>query len=410
MTHSRRKLLAALAAGGIGSVAGCLGGSMRLAGETAAGSDGPVVDLGVPCSEVDGPVDLSEGQCPTEFDSARATPEAAYADGEVPLRERPLHLGHDREAFADGDMSGGVGHDGIPSVDEPRFARAGDIELPGCARVFGVALDGDVRAYPQRVLVQHEIVNDVVGGEPVAVTYCPLTGTAQGFYRGGVEFGVSGRLINSNLIMWERERDVRWPQIAATAVEIGGERGGDGASRLLGQSLREFRTVWTAWERWSERYPETLVMTEETGSARNYNRDPYGSYDPPVSGHYSTDAGRSPNFPLMAYDSAEPKRVVVGARTPAGAVAFDKRTLMESSVLTGAVDDTPVVAVADEELAAGYIYANPDDSGVRRIEGGYEVDGETAAPDDLPLDRLLAFDAMWFAWYGFYPETERVGI
>ena len=410
MTHTRRRLLAALAAGGIGSSAGCLDGALQLSGEASVESTEPLVDLGVPCSGVDGPVNLSGGRPPTAFDSARATPEAEYADGEIPLREPPLHLGHDREAFADGDMSGGVGHDGIPSVDEPRFARAADIDLPGCARVFGVDIDGDVRAYPQRILVQHEVVNDVVGGEPVAVTYCPLTGTAQGFYRGGVEFGVSGRLVNSNLIMWERGSDVRWPQIAATAIEVGGERDAEGAEALLGQSLREFRVVWTSWGRWSERHPETLVMTDETGSARNYNRDPYGSYDPPVSGHYSTDAGRQPNFPLMAYDDAESKQVVVGARTSAGAVAFDKRTLMESSVMAGSIGDTPVVAVADEELAAGYVYANPDDSDVRRVEGGYEVDGETAPPDDLSLGRVLAFDAMWFAWHAFYPDTERVGI
>ena len=411
MTHTRRTLLAALAAGGVGSAAGCLDAAGQLSGgNSTGGSDGPVVDLGVPCSGVGGPVDLSGGRPPTAFDDTRATPETEYAAGEIPLRETPLHLGHERDEIPDRDMSGGVGHDGIPSVDDPQFARAGDIQLPGCARVFGVDLGGDVRAYPQRVLVQHEITNDVVGGEPVAVTYCPLTGTAQGFYRGGVEFGVSGRLVNSNLIMWERERDVRWPQIPATAIELGGERDPGDGDGLIGQSLREFRLVWTSWERWSERYPDTLVMTEDTGSARNYNRDPYGSYEPPVSGHYSTDAGRQPNFPLMAHDDAESKQVVVGARTSAGAIAFDKMSLMESSVMTGAIGDTPIVAVADEALAAGYVYANPDDREVRRVDGGYEVAGETVPPDGLPLDRILAFDAMWFAWYAFYPDTERVGI
>jgi hypothetical protein len=307
-------------------------------------------------------------------------------------------------------MSGGVGHDGIPSIDDPRFARATDVGLPDCERVLGVALGGDVRAYPQRILVQHEIVNDVVGGEPVAVTYCPLTGTAQGFYRGGTEFGVSGRLVNSNLIMWDRAADVRWPQIAATGIEVGGRRDADGADRYVGQSLREFRVVWTTWRRWRNRHPGTLVLTEETGSAKNYNRDPYGSYEPPVSGHYSTDAGRQPNFPLLAYDGAESKRVVVGARTAAGAVAFDKRALMEASVLTGELGDTPVVAVADEGITTGYVYANPEGLDVERDGDAYAVDGTSAPPEELPLERRLAFDAMWFAWHGFYPDTERVGI
>jgi len=412
MSHTRRTLLTTLAAA-TGASAGCLGRGGRSSGGDPDGE--PLVDLGRPCANSGGPVDLSGGRPATAFERARATPATASDDGDLPLRETPLHLGHDRSAFVDGHMSGGVGHDGIPSIDEPRFARAADVGLPDCERVFGVALDGDVRAYPQRILVRHEIVNDVVGGDPVAVTYCPLTGTAQGFYRGGTTFGVSGRLVNSNLIMWDRARDVRWPQIAATGIEVGGQRDVDGADRYVGQSLREFRVVWTTWRRWRTRHPDTLVLTEETGSARNYNRDPYGSYEPPVSGHYSTDAGRQPNFPLLAYDDAESKRVVVGARTAAGAVAFDKRALMEASVLTGELGDTPVVAVADEGITTGYVYANPEGLRVERDgdadEGAvYAVDGTPAPPGALPLDRLPAFDAMWFAWHGFYPDTERVGI
>jgi hypothetical protein len=421
MSYTRRRVLGSLAAGTSGAVAGCLSGSSDPPedGSTATGtpeptpepqtSDGPLVDLGVPCTGTEGAVDLSGGRPATEFERAAATPAVEYADGEIPLREAALHLGHERTKLADRDMSGGVGHDGIPSVDEPRFARGDEIDLPGCARVFGVDLDGDVRAYPQRILVRHEIVNDVIGGEPVAVTYCPLTGTAQGFYRGGVEFGVSGRLVNSNLVMWDRHRDVRWSQVAATAFEVGDQRGGDDGG-LLGRSLREFRLFWTTWNRWRSRHPDTLVMTEETGLARNYNRDPYGSYGPPVSGHYALGEPRQPNFPLLTYDEADEKRVVVGSRTSNGAIAFDKRALMESSVMTGSVGETPVVAVADRELAVGYVYANPDRAEVEPDGDEYAVDGRTAPPDELPLDRLGAFDAMWFAWYGFYPDTERVGI
>jgi len=407
MSHTRRTFLTTLAVA-TGASAGCLDRGGPSSGGDPNGE--PLVDLGLPCANSDGAVDLSGGRPATAFEGARATPETAYDDGDLPLRGTPLHLGHDRSALVDGDMSGGVGHDGIPSIDDPRFARATDVGLPDCERVLGVALGGDVRAYPQRILVQHEIVNDVVGGEPVAVTYCPLTGTAQGFYRGGTEFGVSGRLVNSNLIMWDRAADVRWPQIAATGIEVGGQRDADGADRYVGQSLREFRVVWTTWRRWRNRHPGTLVLTEETGSAKNYNRDPYGSYEPPVSGHYSTDAGRRPNFPLLAYDGAESKRVVVGARTAAGAVAFDKRALMEASVLTGELGDTPVVAVADEGITTGYVYANPDGLDVERDGDAYAVDGTSAPPEELPLERRLAFDAMWFAWHGFYPDTERVGI
>ncbi len=412
MSPSRRQLLAALAATGSVSTAGCLGQlGGTLGSEPSGAGDGTLqIDLGTVCTETDGPIDLDGGSPPTAIDGAQATIETDYADGEIPLRDEPLHVGHDHGTLADNDASGGVGHDGIPSIDEPQFLTAEEAELPACERVFGVEIDGDVRAYPQRILVRHEIVNDVVGGEPVAVTYCPLTGTAQGFYRGGTEFGVSGQLVNSNLIMWDREFDVRWPQISATAIYVGGVLPDDDGEHLVGRSLREFRLIWTTWGRWRDRHPETLLMSSSTGFARSYNSDPYGSYTP-VSGHYALDTGRSPNFPLVSEtDDGAEKQVVIGARTTEGAIAFDKRTLLEESVLTGAIADTPVVAVADDGLATGYVYANPDGLDVGAVDDGYSIDGETAPPDGLPLDRIYAFDAMWFAWYGYYPDTDRVGI
>ena len=434
MTLPRRRVLAALTTTGAVTTVGCLD---RFRGNpndsaTADSADGSgttergdgsdteteksaeaageeiQVDLGVPCSETSGTVDLSSGRVPTEIDDAQATPGTDYADDEIPLRAEPLYLGHEPEVFAESDMGGGVSHDGIPSIDEPRFGRASDVQLPPCERVFGVSINGDVRAYPQRILVRHEVTNDVVGGRPVAVTYCPLTGTAQGFYRGGVEFGVSGQLVNSNLIMWDRAFDVRWPQVAATAVEVGGELGDDGRD-LIGQSLREFRVIWTTWGRWTDRHPNTLVMTGNTGFARTYSRDPYGSYTP-VSGHYATGTARRPDFPLMSVPDGEQKRVILGARTTDGAIAFDKRRLLEESVLTGTIEGTPVVAVADGELATGYLYVNPDGLDVTSTEEGYAVDGETVPPEDLPIESVVAFDAMWFAWHGYYPDTERVGI
>lgn len=434
MAPTRRRLLAALTATGAVTAAGCLdrsngtsndGGTDDGTDDSGTNGDGSApdgetddsdtdtgteiqVDLGVPCAETDGDVDLFEGQRPTDIEGAQAAPETDYGDGEIPLRDDRLYLGHDIERFAEEHINGGVNHDGIPSIDEPEFLPAADAELPPCERVFGVSIDGDVRAYPQRILVRHEVVNDVVGGRPVAVTYCPLTGTAQGFYRGGVEFGVSGELVNSNLIMWDRAFDVRWPQVAATGVEVGGERGAGGAD-LVGRSLQEFRVVWTTWERWRDRHPETLLMTADTGFARNYSRDPYGSYTP-VSGHYAVGTSRRPDFPLLAAPESDEKRVVLGARTTDGAIAVEKRTLLEDSVLTGTIGDTPVVAVADEGLSTGYVYANPDALDVTRDGEEYVVDGDAAPAGDLPLESIVAFEAMWFVWHGYYPDTERVGI
>jgi hypothetical protein len=194
----------------------------------------------------------------------------------VPTADAVLHLAHDRAALREAAQSGGPPKDGIPSVDEPSFEPADAVggRLADGDVVFGVARDGVARAYPQAILAHHEIVNDRIAGDPVAVTYCPLTGTAMGFERGGTTFGVSGRLVNNNLIMYDRAAETWWPQVLATSVP------GPWNPEPGPASLREFRVAWTTWRRWREAHPEAEVLTEDTGYARNYNRDPYGQYTP----------------------------------------------------------------------------------------------------------------------------------
>ena len=315
--------------------------------------------------------------------------------GPGPPTDGELYLGHDLETLNDNIRDGGVPKDGIPSIDEPQFQSAGAASLDDGDVVFGVERGGEAKAYPQYILVQHEIANDTVGGDPVAVTYCPLTGTAQGFERGETTFGVSGRLVNSNLTMYDRDTDSWWPQMLATAIR--------GPRR--GETVEEFRVVWTTWGEWRAAYPDTVVLTEDTGYERRYGSDPYGQYNPP-RGYYAND-----NLlfePLVSDDRAPPKRMVIGTRTAAGALAFDKQTLLAERVLTGAIGVTEYVAVADSTLSTGYVYANPDGLNVEAVDGGYRVDGETHDPDSVPLSRVLAFDGMWFAWAGFYPEIPYV--
>lgn len=136
--------------------------------------------------------------------------------------------------------------------------------------VFGVVRNGVAKAYPQRLLVYHEIVNDTIDGEAVGITYCPLTGTVQGFERGDSTFGVSGLLINNNLVMCDRGTETLWPQIPATGID----------GQLAGESLREFPLVWTSLGAWRETHPDTTVLTKTTGYVRRYGQDPYGGgYD-----------------------------------------------------------------------------------------------------------------------------------
>ncbi|MFA1609652.1 DUF3179 domain-containing protein [Halobellus rubicundus] len=362
---TRRAFLAAV---GVASLAGCLGG------RTPGGALGSGDETGVSTT-----AESQEFPFPTTGETR-------------PLPATPSSIREDA-------VSGGPPKDGIPSIDDPAFVSAEAAEglRPGDP-VFGVARGGDRKAYPQSILVKHEICNDVVDGTPVSVTYCPLTGTAMGFERGETTFGVSGRLVNNNLIMYDRATETWWPQVLATSIP------GPWNEAPPTRSLSEFRVVWTTWERWSETHPDTAVLSRDTGFADNYDQDPYGTYNP-RSGYYAPAS--APMFePLSRDDRLQPKRVVIGARTPAGAVAFGKNRLRREKVLRGDLGGTPVVAVYEPTLDTGYVYRDPDETRYEYREGRI-VDGSGAEhdPASLPRDRVLAFDAMWFAWRGFYPET-----
>ncbi|WP_281193541.1 DUF3179 domain-containing protein [Halorubrum sp. F4] len=386
MKRTRRSTVGSLTTLGIAGLAGCLDegivGSVREGGRVEEdGGTGEAGSTSGTEESTDRNDDSTAGNAPPTADGSR-------------------HLAYGLEHLREESLSGGVGVDGIPSIDHPSFAPIRETSLVDDIPVFGVVRDGEAKAYPQYVLVYHEIVNDTVGGDPVAVTYCPLTGTAQGFERGGTTFGVSGQLVNSNLVMYDRETESWWPQMLAAGID----------GPLRGETLREFRVVWTTLGEWREAYPDSRLLTDDTGHARRYESDPYGLYAP-LGGYYATDETMFPALATPADGHA--KSVVIGARTADGAVAFDKETLLAERVLTGRFggDDGRAVAVADPALSTGYVYRNPEDATVEPDGNGYRVEGRQEAfnADGLPLDRVLAFDAMWFAWAGFYPETGFAG-
>ncbi len=382
---SRRRFVAA-AGVALTGLSGCIGGL------TAEGVEGQ--------SEGERGETGQEGTG-EEGGAEQSTTASGERVGGVPLGASALPVEYDFAALREEVLSGGPPKDGIPSIDEPKFwsAREADSELRPEDVVFGLVRNGEVKAYPQKILVQHEITNDVVGGEPVAVTYCPLTGTAMGFRRGETTFGVSGKLVNNNLVMYDRATDSRWPQLLGTAI----------SGEFEGRSLREFRLVWTTWKRWKAAHPETRVLSTDTGYVRNYGQDPYGSYVPNPSGYYVRDSTLFP--PLRRDDRLPNKRVVLGARIPGSKsrLAFEKAALREGKLLSASVGDTASLAVYDPRLDTGYVYRNPEDLSFDYADGqAVASDGSRYAPADLPLDRTYAFDAMWFAWSGFYPSTEVV--
>jgi hypothetical protein len=309
----------------------------------------------------------------------------------LPFADTPYVLGDAIDAYASFMMSGGPPPDGIPSIDNPRFVAPDAARLDPGDMVIGYAHGGEARAYPQRILVLHEIVNDRVGGLNVAITYCPLTATAQGFKRGNTTLGVSGQLLNSNLVMFDRETRSFFSQIAATGL-TGPHRG---------RTLDEVNLIWTTWARWRAAHPETEVLSERTGHLRNYNRDPYGSYNP-LGGYYAQDRTM---FPLMHSSGLHhQKEMVVGARTADRSAYFVMKDLARDRILATA----SFLAVYDPDLDTGYIYVrggqNPDMEPL--VGGGYRVGGQVYAADALPLEQVVSVEAFFFAWNAFYPDSE----
>jgi hypothetical protein len=298
--------------------------------------------------------------------------------------------------YASAMMSGGPGKDGIPSIDQPKFrdAAAADDYLDPGDIVFGLVENGVARAYPQRILVWHEIVNDTIGGLDLAVTYCPLTGTAIAFERGDTEFGVSGRLVNSNLVMYDRATDTWFPQVLAIGIQ----------GPHAGSALVERPIAWTTWQRWRDAHPGTSVLSTETGFARNYNRDPYGAYNP-RSGYYAPDAGTM--FPLMNEDERfPPKSVVLGARTAKAAVAVPLDDLRNAGRLELVNGDDVFTAIHDPALDTGYMFRGRSDA--QATVDGFGPRGVSWSGGDA-LEPVNSFEAMWFAWAAFYPETSVHG-
>jgi hypothetical protein len=173
--------------------------------------------------------------------------------------------------------SGGPRKDGIPAIDAPRFEpaarpRALDRQEP----VVGLVIGRDARAYPLRVLMWHEIVNDVVGGVPVVVTYCPLCDTSIVFERrvdGRVlDFGTTGKLRHSDLVMYDRQTESWWQQYGGEAI----------VGELAGRELKVIPSRLESFENFLARAPDGKVLVPDHPGARGYGTNPYVGYDEAV--------------------------------------------------------------------------------------------------------------------------------
>jgi len=172
-------------------------------------------------------------------------------------------------------MSGGVPKDGIPALEAPKFVsinEAGKWLKPN-EPVISLKIEGVARAYPLQILIWHEIVNDEINGQPVAVTFCPLCYTAIAYDRrleGKVySFGVSGMLRHSDMIMYDRQTESWWQQISGEAI----------VGNLTGKTLNQFPAQIVSFAQFAEAFPKGSVLSRETGYNRDYGRNPYVGYD-----------------------------------------------------------------------------------------------------------------------------------
>lgn len=172
-------------------------------------------------------------------------------------------------------LSGGPGKDGIPAIDNPQFINLSEYERSDSIQVIAVQHGDTTKLYPYNILVWHEIVNDTIEGKPVIITFCPLCGSAIVFDRtlpdGNVTtFGVSGALVESNLVMYDRESETLWQQSTGEAL----------AGTYLGHELElgKFQLM-TVREAKSQYGTDALVLSEDTGHNRDYTRNPYSGYE-----------------------------------------------------------------------------------------------------------------------------------
>ncbi|MFY9965399.1 MAG: DUF3179 domain-containing protein [Nitrososphaeraceae archaeon] len=306
-------------------------------------------------------------------------------------------------------VSGGPPPDGIPSIDNPKSTsvKEADKILEDSELVVGLNVNGDIRAYPLQILVWHEIVNDNVGGVPVAITYCPLCFTNQIFNRtlqdgNVVEFGTSGKLYNSNLVMYDRKSDSLWSQGLAQGI----------VGKYAGVNLQRIPFDVANWKEWKELYPESKVLSRDTGSNRPYGADPYADY-------YTNSEVL---FPISNQDDRLGlKEIVIGLENNGQYKAYKLQDVEDKKIINDEINNKPIALFSSfpfmvrafdpvvDGQALQYKY-NPQNSTFVDLQTGSEWNFEGIAINGklkgIELIRLPYDEGFWFEWVAFHPETD----
>ncbi|MBI2024869.1 MAG: DUF3179 domain-containing protein [Candidatus Harrisonbacteria bacterium] len=264
-------------------------------------------------------------------------------------------------------LSGGPPKDGIPSIDKPKFVSVKEASDFLKEDRLGLAVNykGINRFYPYQILVWHEIVNDIIAGDPILATYCPLCGTGIVFSREingeAVEFGVSGLLHNNNLLMYDRKTDSLWSQVLGEAV----------VGELTGRKLQIIPSANVLWSDWKKQNPGGEVLSRDTGFIRDYDYDPYGGY-------YSD---RSIYFPVdVEDDRLHPKTIVIGIIVNKIAKAYPSKEVINEKVVNDKIGGIDIKIEFNETTKEILVK---------------DINGRS-------IDKIEAF---WFSWVNAYPDT-----
>jgi len=319
-------------------------------------------------------------------------------------------------------VPGGPPKDGIPALDHPTFedvARASRWLRPR-EPVILVERDGDAKVYPLQILIWHEIVNDAVGGVPVAVTFCPLCHTAIAYERrvGGqlLDFGTTGNLRFSDLVMYDRQTESWWQQATGEAI----------VGALTGARLSPVPAQIVAWSTVLDRLPRAQVLSRRTGYQRPYGHNPYVGYDDATASPFLYRGPRDARLPPMervvavslgGEDVAYPFSLLEAVRVVNDAVGGTPLVVMYQKGVASALDRGSIAASRDVGTAAVFARSVRGRVLTFALRGDQVVDTRThstwtilgeAISGPLRGARLAPVPAgqpFWFAWAAFKPRT-----
>ncbi len=320
-------------------------------------------------------------------------------------------------------LSGGPPKDGIAAIDSPQFVSVSDADawLEPQEPVILVEIGGDARAYPIQILTWHEIVNDTLGSVPVSVTFCPLCNTGIAFERSFdglvLDFGTTGRLRFSNLIMYDRQTETWWQQATGEGI----------AGQYAGSRLTFVPAAMVSWADFKEAHPDGDVLSRVTGFSHPYGQNPYPGYD---------DVNRSPFlYQGPATPGELPPMARVGTVELGGeAVAYPYDVMQTVHVVNDTVGGTPIVVMwapgTASALDAGSVAGGADVGAVTTyareldgevltfaFDGEHVVDEQTGSEWDVlgtavsgPLEGkkltpVVSINHFWFSWAAFMPDT-----